>query len=244
MTGYKLRTFAEIIDPKHTILLVHELLNAFVAPGGKFDRIGMRMDVSAIVPATATLIAAARKARVRVAYLTWTSFADGRSQNIWGRPHASGPDDPPSLPSTAYRDAGWGAPPEQDEYRDISTVEGTWGNQVFEPVKPEADDWVIRKYRPDAFFATTLDAFLRWNGFRTIIILGLGAEVGIVPTLITAAHLGYLRVAVRDCLRASRLERTDDAMRYITDYAIVKTHAEIIETWGGKVSASGAGAQG
>ncbi|MNC98066.1 hypothetical protein D3C83_159190 [compost metagenome] len=52
-----------------------------------------------------------------------------------------------------------------------------------------------------------------------------------MPTLITAAHLGYLRVAVSDCLRASRLERTDDAMRFIADYAVLKTHAELIATW-------------
>ena len=115
---------------------------------------------------------------------------------------------------------------------DISPIDGTWGGQVFGPVAPEPGDWVIRKYRPDAFFATTLDAFLRWNGFQTIIILGLGSEVGIVPTLISAAHRGYFRVAVSDCLRASALERTDDAMRYIADYSILKTHTEIIDTWG------------
>ena len=230
MAEYKLRSFGEIIDPQHTIVLVHELLNAFVAPGGRSDTQGMRMDVSHIVPATTKLLSAARKAGVRVAYLCWTIFPDGRTQNIWLRPHSAGPEDSPGLPNRVFRDSRWGAPPEP-EHLELSPVEGTWGGEVLGSVAPEAGDWVIRKYRPDAFFATTLDAFLRWNGFQTIIILGLGSEVGIVPTLISAAHRGYFRVAVSDCLRASNLERTDDAMRYIADYAVLKTHVEIIDTW-------------
>ena len=44
MISYKGRsipqTFEEIVDPRHTALVVHELLNDFCAKGGAFDKPG------------------------------------------------------------------------------------------------------------------------------------------------------------------------------------------------------------
>ena len=43
MISYKGRsipqTFEEIVDPRHTALVVHELLNDFCAKGGAFDKL-------------------------------------------------------------------------------------------------------------------------------------------------------------------------------------------------------------
>jgi nicotinamidase-related amidase len=72
---------------------------------------------------------------------------------------------------------------------------------------------------------------MRWNGIKTVVIVGVGAEVGVVPTLMTASNLGFRRIAVSDCLRPTDPQRMDDAMRYIASQAIVKTHADIIEVW-------------
>jgi ureidoacrylate peracid hydrolase len=203
----------EILHPRHTVLIVHEMLNAFVAEGGAFDKRGARIDVSGIVDPMVKLIAAARAKNVRVAYVRWTTYPDGSTSNIWTRRPQAGTSDRQGPPST------------------ISTNEGTWGWENLDAVKPQPGDWVLRKYRPDAFFATALDALLRWNDIRTIVIVGVGAEVGIVPTLMTASNLGYLRVAVSDCIRPTDPKRMDDAMRYIGDNATVKTHTEVIDIW-------------
>ena len=40
---------------------------------------------------------------------------------------------------------------------------------------------IIRKMRRDAFFATPLDALLRSNGVKTIVLIG-GVTAGVVPT--------------------------------------------------------------
>lgn len=200
-----------MVSPAHTVLLVHEMLNAFVAEGGAFDRTGRRIDVTAMVKPMARLLAAARGSGTRVAYVTWTSHGDQSTQNLVAGRSEIAP-----------------------ELKEVSTIEGTWGSEVFEPVAPRAGDWVIKKYRPDAFFGTPLDAFLRWNAIRTIVIVGVGAEVGIVPTLMTASNLGYLRVAVADCIRPTNPARINDAMRYVTDYAVVKTHHDLVTVWGGQ----------
>ena len=73
-------------------------------------------------------------------------------------------------------------------------VEGTPGWEIADAVEPVPGDWLIRKYRPDAFFATPLDSMMRWNGIRTLVVVGVGAEVGVLPTLMTASNLGYFTV--------------------------------------------------
>jgi ureidoacrylate peracid hydrolase len=112
-----------------------------------------------------------------------------------------------------------------------STIEGTWGWEIADAVKPEPGDWVLRKYRPDAFFATPLDTLMRWNGMKTLVIVGVGAEVGVIPTLMSASNLGYRRVAVSDLLRPTDPKRMQDALLYIGDQATLKTSAEVIDIW-------------
>ena len=212
MAGWNME---EVLDPKHTVLLVHEMLNAFVTRGGSLDRAGRRIDADAIMPAMARLIETARSKGVRVAYVRWTTHADRSTSANAGARTVLRP------PSTST----------------ISTIEGTWGWEFADPVKPAEGDWVMRKYRPDAFYATPLDTLMRWNGMKTLVIVGIGAEVGVVPTLMSASNLGYRRVAISDALGPSNPSRMDDAMLYIADYSTVKTAAEVIDIWRAATSA-------
>ncbi len=197
-----------LLDPEHTVLLVHEVLNAFVSEGGTFDNSGRRIDVTGIMDPMVELLAAARANNVRVAYVRWTSYPDGSTYGRPGdRPSNTGP------PST------------------ISTHEGTWGWENPEEIAPEANDWVLRKYRPDAFIATALDALLRWNRITTIVIVGVGAEVGVVPTMQTARSLGYRTVAIEDAIVPTDPARAEDAMLYIGDNATLLGHTEVIDIW-------------
>ncbi|MFQ5876047.1 MAG: hypothetical protein ACE5JL_19915, partial [Dehalococcoidia bacterium] len=69
-------TFEEIIDPKHTALIVHELLNDFCAEGGAFDKAGHRIDVSGIVDPVVRLIEGAREQNIHIIYVRYTLRAD------------------------------------------------------------------------------------------------------------------------------------------------------------------------
>ena len=199
----------EVLDPKHTVLLVHEMLNAWVTRGGLLDRAGRRIDADAEMPAMARLMETARSKGVRVAHVRWTTYADGSASANGAELSALVP------PSTST----------------IETIEGTWGWEFADPVKPAEGDWVLRKYRPDAFFATPLDTLMRWNGIKTLVIVGIGAEVGVVPSLMSASNLGYRRVAISDALVAANPSRMEDAMLYISNYAAVKTSDEVIDIW-------------
>lgn len=205
-------TFEEIVDPGHTALIVHEMLNDFCAEGGVFDRLGRRIDVSGIVQPVVSLIAEARERGIRLVYVRYTMHADGSTFSD------------PAL----RRHRGSSSGPEDVA---LPVVDGTWGWENLDEVQPAAQDFIVRKYRPDAFFATPLDALLRWNGIKTLVIVGVGAEVGIVPTVMHAYNLGYFTVAVGDCIRPTDPSRLEDAMRYIGDWAIIKSHAELMDFW-------------
>ena len=206
-------TEAQLFDPRHTLLLVHDMQNNFVGRVGAFDRHGRRVDVDGILKPLTRLLAAAREKNVRVAYTRRTSYADGSSfpasvlRGPLARPDATGPRN--------------------------RALEGTSGWEIADAVKPLPDDWEIRKYRPDAFYATPLDSLMRWNGIRTVVVVGIGAEAGVLPTLMSASNLGYATVAVADCLALPDPDRIDDALRHIADWAIIQTHAELLDIWRG-----------
>ena len=61
-------TFEEIVDPSHTALIVHEMLNDYVSKGGAFHPNAQPTGVTEMLPAMRNLIDAARKAKVKVIY--------------------------------------------------------------------------------------------------------------------------------------------------------------------------------
>ena len=204
---------AEVLNPKHTLLLVHGMQNDLITKGGAFDQAGRRIDADGILEPVAKLLAEARAKNMPVAYVRWTNYADG---STFSDPMLRGP----LARSGAVGSRGW-------------AVESTPGWEISDVLKPVPGDWVLRKYRPDAFFATPLDSLMRWNGVKTVVVVGVGAEVGVVPTLMSASNLGYFTVAVSDGLRPADPERMEDAMRYIADQAMLKTHTELLEIWHG-----------
>ena len=204
---------AEILDPKHTLLLVQDMQNDLIGKDGASGRFGRRVDAEGILKPVARLLAGAREKNVRVAYTRWTNYADGSSfsgrmlRGPLARPGAAVPRE-------------W-------------ALEGTSGWEIPDAVKPSPKDWRIRKYTPDAFYATPLDSLMRWNGIRTVVVVGIGAEGGVLPTLMSASNLGYFTVAVSDCLALPGAGRMNDAMRYVAEGAIVGTHAELLDIWHG-----------
>ena len=205
-------TLDEILNPKHTAVIVHEMINDLVSPGGELDKQGRgysAAQMAKLVPQIQKVLAVARAKRVRVIYMRYTSHADGSTSSDAIRRN--------------YLSRG-----EQPERMHI---EGEWGWEVIDALKPQAQDLVLRKYRPDAFYGTVLDSVLRWNGIKTIVMVGVGVSVGGIPTLTTASNLGYFGVAVSDSLLSADSRRTADALAYLGDYAILKTHAEVMEIW-------------
>src|SRR5216117_643791 len=69
------RNLDEILNPKHTALIVHEMLNDWISAGGADDKRGRRYDparVANIIPPIQQLIAQGRAKSVRIVYMRYT----------------------------------------------------------------------------------------------------------------------------------------------------------------------------
>ena len=206
-------TFEEIVDPKHTALIVHEMLNDFISEGGRGTQTtGGPIDVSKIMAPMVTLIDEARSNNVRVIYVRYTNYADHRTLGD------------PMIQQSFKRIMDPNSPPP-------AGLEGTWGHEIVDEVKPHEGDMVLNKYKVDAFIGTNLEALLRWNGIKTIVIVGVGAEAGIVPTVIHANNLGFFVVAPEDCIRPTHPDWLDIAMKFIGRSSIVRPSSDVIEAW-------------
>jgi nicotinamidase-related amidase len=214
--GQRNQQLAEIVNPKHTVLLVHEMTNDSHHPNGVDFKRGTAFPAdedAKVLPHQQKLMATARAKKVRVVFARYTSHADGSTSNNAG------------IEATVRRGSGGGGGGV------VRVVDGTWGWAQMDEVKPEPGEWIIRKYRPDAFFASTLDALLRWNGVKTIVLIGSGATVGVVPTLSSARNNGYATVAVSDAIVARDPKRMPEALRVMADNAIMSKTEEIVELW-------------
>ncbi|MEM3203081.1 MAG: isochorismatase family cysteine hydrolase [Saccharolobus sp.] len=79
---------------------------------------------------------------------------------------------------------------------------GTWGAEIVEELKPERDDFIVKKYRYDAFFETSLDYILRVKNIRNTIIVGTVANICVLHTAGSAALRWYDVIMPKDGISA------------------------------------------
>ena len=209
-------TLAEIVDPKHTVVIMHDIQNDNTGAGGVFEKDGRRIDVTHLIAPIARFLDAARRHNVRVMYTEYTNqpnlqtFTDPRVRDLY--PIVS---DPVRRPGQ------------------LSSIQGTWGCQTIDELKPRPGEIVISKFRVDAFIGTTLEYLLRLHRIRTIIHTGIATEVGILPTAWHALNLGFFVVVPEDLVGAMQKQYHDEAMAFLRRLAIPSRAEEIVKAWQG-----------
>ncbi len=157
-----------------TAVLVVDMQNDFGTRGGMFDRAGI--DISAIqqvVPPTARVMNAARKAGIRVVYLTMEYRPDLSD--------AGGSESPNWL---KHRPLGVGQgvrAPDGRESRIL--ISGTWNTAILSDLAPEERDIVISKHRYSGFYQTDLDLTLRTIGAKYLVVTGCTTSVCVESTI-------------------------------------------------------------
>ncbi|AWR94182.1 cysteine hydrolase family protein [Acidianus brierleyi] len=79
---------------------------------------------------------------------------------------------------------------------------GSWGAEIVDELKPEKDDFVIKKYRYDAFFETPLDYILRVKNIKNIVISGTVANICVLHTAGSASLRWYNVIMIKDGISA------------------------------------------
>src|SRR2546428_3137187 len=145
-------TVSELLSAKQTALVVVDVQNdvcsreGIAAKHGTFP-ISMERTISRLK----SVIQAARNAGVLIVYLQNTMLPNHMSSSaaylrVWMKVFDT--NDPAKSPPIC--------------------VDGTWGHQIIEDIKPLPDDIIIKKYRQDGFIGTSLDFILRENNIKTI----------------------------------------------------------------------------
>ena len=82
-------------------------------------------------------------------------------------------------------------------------IEGSWGAEVIDALKPCAEDLIITKRRFSGFFETDLDLTLKDLNIQTLIVMGVVTNICVRSTIHDAFFRGYKVIVPTDCVEAT-----------------------------------------
>jgi nicotinamidase-related amidase len=91
--------------------------------------------------------------------------------------------------------------PISDVVRPPMTITPEW-SELAPELGRQAEDVVVVKHQPNAFYATDLEVHLRRRGIRTIVLGGISTNIGVEATARAAHERGYEQVFVEDAMSA------------------------------------------
>jgi nicotinamidase-related amidase len=124
---------------------------------------------------------------------------------------------------------------ELDGTEGIHCLEGDVTTELADGLEPLPGEYLIRKRRYSAFFATELDLVLRSFGVSTLILVGALTDVCVHYTFADAHQHDYHCRVVTDCVGGSSLAAHDAAlraMRYLQRDCLV-TSTDVLDTLAG-----------
>lgn len=209
-----LDTLDELVDPRHSAVVVVDMQNDFCHIEGHFPKNGK--DVSAITKSVAPLVAFVQAAQARgvmVAFIQQHTLPNGLS-------------DSPAWLRFKCRDG------KSPEY----TLKGSWGAELVEGLVPGPRDVVVEKFRPDAFLRTPLDGILRARGIQTLVVVGNSTEGCVESTIRGGSYHDYYIVAVMDLISSTNTVLHEGSQRLIRARYPYADAAEVIAAWGESAS--------
>jgi ureidoacrylate peracid hydrolase len=172
------------LDPNRCALLVIDMQNDFVSPGGYSHRQGKPCEpMQAIIPNIQSLLYGLPKEVKRI-YIVTAREPDG-SDCHW-RFHKI-------LPKQVHHS-------HEGQRVECNVLRGTWGAEIVDPLKPGPEDHIFCKRRNSAFYQTDLEMCLRCWGIDTLIFTGVAAEICVETTLRDAFIRDFDIVAVSDAI--------------------------------------------
>ncbi len=96
-------------------------------------------------------------------------------------------------------------------------IEGTWGSEVIEELRPRDGDFVVAKRRYSGFFATDLDLLLRELKVQKLVLTGVVTDICVMHTAADAFFRGYEVIVVSDATASLTLEGHERALKYMKE---------------------------
>jgi ureidoacrylate peracid hydrolase len=176
------------IDCAKTAILVVDMQNAFVSQGGYFDAIGIDISATArIILPCKKIISAGRENGIKIVYLKMLYNHD-----LSGKGSEGSPSFIKSRISAVLK--------QRPKLKDNLYIDGTWGAEIIEELKPQEGDTIINKYRHDGFIETNLAHTLRIIGITYLLFVGTATNICVESTLRHAFSLDYFSILVSDAV--------------------------------------------
>jgi nicotinamidase-related amidase len=208
----RLRT---LVDPTHTAIVTMELQKGIVGlEDALLPALPQAVKDAGILETAGRVCKAARAAGARVLHATMRERPDGAGQAINCKIFAVG----------AKRRAAVGYSP---------TEIGRPGAELVDEldVRP-SDIEVPRMHGMTPFTGTELDAVVRNLGAKTIVLMGVSLNLGIIGAALSALDHGYQVIVVRDAVAGVPKEYAEAVLENsIAMIATIVTADELIAAW-------------
>ena len=173
-------------DAAETALVVVDMQNGFLKPGGYFDNVGYDLSHSpATIAAVKRTVDAARAIGMTSVFIQ--SGFDRRHLVVGG----------PTAP-VWHKSEAQILMRERPELAYKLITDGTWDYEIVDELAPREDELVVRKSRYSGFAGTNLDQVLRARRIRNLVFTGVAANACVESTLREAYHREYFVLLLED----------------------------------------------
>lgn len=194
---------------KDAALLVVDMQNSFLEPQGAMAKLGFPYQrLREAIPGSLRLIAGARKAGVPVIFTQYVYQSD-------------------------FKDGGVIVNEIMPGLKDVRLcAKGTWDADLAEGFKPYADETVIEKNCPSAFYSTQLDAILRAMQVENLVVCGVTANMCVETTVRDASQRDFRTYVVSDAIAEVEDDRYQISLKTMGNFfAQLMTVSEVLDSW-------------
>lgn len=205
-------TIEEIVDPRHTAVLVIDVQNDNASPKGFLASKGIDISLTReTIPRIKSVLDEARRLGVSIFFMRVTRSSDGSVE---------------SAPRLRMLEKGVFTAGDVPYER-----EGTWGHEVLEELEPRPNERQIIKFVSSAFFGTPLDIMLKKQLIQSAVVVGLATEGCVEMTVRDLEQYGYYPVVLKDCV-SSRYRDLHDAALFVMSrrYDVIAAE-ELLNIW-------------
>jgi nicotinamidase-related amidase len=197
-------TLKEIVEPKHTCLVVWDVQNALV--NSIFNR-------EQFLKSLKTLIEAARKNNVLIVFtkITPLPIALESPWRVCMMMKRFGVNEPGKLRQ-------WMLP-------------GSPEAQIPDEVKPADNDLILNKHTASVFIGTHFEYVMMNRGINTILFSGISTEIGIASSARDSSNRGFYTVVLDDCVSSPDKEIHDTALKVLQRICLVIPSTDVMSQW-------------
>jgi nicotinamidase-related amidase len=204
---------AEIVDPRHTALLLIDVTRDCCSPDGMFGVMGR--DLSIINSGLRNLervLESARAVGVEPIFVTTPWWPEHKNiSGPWLR-----------FMITKRR---------MDPAAQGCMVVGTPGVEFLPELSPREGEMVVSKWRSSSFVGSNLDMVLRCNDIKTVICTGVTTEGCVESTARDAIFYDYYTVVLEDCVGTYDRDLHEASLKVLRSRVDVARSEDVLAIW-------------